>query len=224
MDPTSLLDAIQADVVIGTEGHEALEILADSVGRPPEELLRTLLLEAPSDRLWLPARAARHVDTPELRGLLAELARDDAPMKARAAALDSLLHLDEERGLELALTLLGGTDEPLEIRQAACEILGERGGRAAIAGLVSMLEHPSAAARRLAAVALGRIDEPGTEATEALLEVAEHDPDADVRAAAARATSRSTPEPARRPVPAAEPERAGAPEVPGGPEAPEEPE
>lgn len=189
------LDALQADVIGGAGGRDALAVLADTVGRQPRHLILELLERAPRKRRWLPARAARHLGDEDVDGelldALAEQALDYAiPYHGRRAALVSLAHHDPQRARSVAGEILLDASNGLEVRAMAGETLGRGDVDEVATVLEPVLQHESAPARRIAASVAGRR---GCESLRARLELmATDDPDERVRDAARQALERVT--------------------------------
>ena len=100
-------------------------------------------------------------------GALKQVRESQAPLEARVLAVFALGRIGGAAAAAAAQAALGDSD--LDVRVAAARMAGLNGTKAAVGGLLQMLQSDEAAGRRQAAEALGRIGDVG--AVEALLAV-----------------------------------------------------
>jgi HEAT repeats len=158
---------------------EALAALDSGVA--PARAKRLLADPSPAHR----EVAARHASGPEARMELARLARSDPAPSVRAAAIERLVALGGDSALEDGLSALHDPDAG--VRGAAVRALGSLGA-SAVPGLRGKVDSNDPEAARAAVVALQLTG--SSEATAALVEIAESHRDEGVRALAAIALGR----------------------------------
>jgi hypothetical protein len=162
------------------ERLEAIDVLGESDEAWAVAPLASLLGDSSSELADRAAWALGQTGSPAARSRLTEaLTREEPADRARAAV--ALARLGDQRAVPTLVDLLSSPDEAVRI--AAVDSLGGLRARSAAWALLQAAEQDHL--RYRAALALGRLGEPGT--FSALRQMAEHDRQDDVRANAAAA-------------------------------------